>query len=35
MQAAQVLYESLGFKETEPYRDNPIEEVKFIELKLA
>jgi ribosomal protein S18 acetylase RimI-like enzyme len=34
MQAAQVLYASLGFKEIGPYRYNPIEGVKFMELKL-
>jgi ribosomal protein S18 acetylase RimI-like enzyme len=35
MQIAQALYASLGFKEIEPYCDNPIEGAKFIELKLA
>lgn len=34
MQAAQALYTSLGFKEIGPYRYNPIEGVKFMELKL-
>ncbi len=34
MQAAQALYASFGFKEIGPYRYNPIEGVKFIELKL-
>ena len=34
MQAAQVLYTSFSFKEIGPYRHNPIEGVKFIELKL-
>lgn len=34
MQAAQALYASLGFKEIDAYRYNPIEGVKFIELKL-
>ena len=35
MQVAQALYASLGFKEIGPYHYNPIEGVKFIELKLA
>ena len=34
MKTAQALYASLGFKEIESYRYNPIEGVKFIELKL-
>jgi ribosomal protein S18 acetylase RimI-like enzyme len=34
MQTAQALYALLGFKEIEPYYHNPIEGVKFIELKL-
>ena len=33
--AAKALYASLGFKEIEPYRDNPIESVVFMELKLV
>ena len=35
MQTAQTLYASLGFNEIESYRYNPIEGVKFIELKLV
>ena len=34
MQIAQALYASLGFKEIEPYRYNPIESVAFMELEL-
>jgi len=34
MKAARELYVSLGFKEIEPYRHNPIKGAKFIELKL-
>ena len=32
---AKALYASLGFKEIEPYRHNPIENVAFMELKLT
>ena len=35
MQVAQALYASLGFKEISPYRYNPIEGAKFIELTLV
>ena len=35
MKAARELYASLGFKEISPYRHNPIEGAKFIELKLV
>jgi ribosomal protein S18 acetylase RimI-like enzyme len=35
MKTAWALYESLGFKEIEPYYYNPIEGAKFIELKLV
>ena len=34
MAAAQALYERLGFRETEPYRFNPIEGTTFLELFL-
>lgn len=34
MAAAQRLYESLGFRETEPYRHNPIPGTAFLELIL-
>lgn len=35
MTTAIGLYESLGFREIEPYRDNPIEGAKFMELILT
>jgi putative acetyltransferase len=35
MTAAIGLYKSLGFREIEPYRDNPIEGAKFMELILT
>ena len=35
MEVARALYVSLGFKETSPYRHNPIEGAVFIELALA
>ena len=35
MKAAQALYASLGFKQIKPYCYNPIEDAKFIELKLV
>lgn len=34
MSAAQTLYESLGFRETEPYRFNPVPGTTFLELEL-
>jgi putative acetyltransferase len=34
MTAARALYESLGFRETEPYRYNPIPGSSFLELEL-
>ena len=34
MKAAGALYVSLGFKEIEPYRYNPLEDAKFMELHL-
>ena len=34
MKAANVLYESLGFQQTEAYRHNPIEGARFFELAL-
>jgi ribosomal protein S18 acetylase RimI-like enzyme len=34
MAAAQALYRSLGFRETEPYRHNPVPGAAFLELRL-
>jgi putative acetyltransferase len=34
MAAAQALYRSLGFRETEPYRHNPVQGAAFLELEL-
>ncbi|MDQ3893624.1 MAG: GNAT family N-acetyltransferase [Actinomycetota bacterium] len=34
MRAARGLYESLGFRETEPYRSNPVPGAAFLELRL-
>jgi ribosomal protein S18 acetylase RimI-like enzyme len=34
MAAAQALYRSLGFRETEPYRHNPVPGAAFLELSL-
>ena len=34
MDAAQALYEQLGFREIEPYRANPIRGARFLELEL-
>jgi ribosomal protein S18 acetylase RimI-like enzyme len=34
MTAAQALYRSLGFRETEPYRHNPVRGAAFLELTL-
>jgi len=35
MTAAQALYRSLGFRETKPYRHNPVPGAAFLELELG
>jgi len=35
MKEAQAMYASLGFVETAPYNDNPVEGVRFMSLDLA
>ena len=35
MAAAQALYRSLGFREVAPYRDNPVQGARFLELALS
>jgi GNAT superfamily N-acetyltransferase len=34
MSAARALYESLGFRDTDPYRSNPVPGATFLELRL-
>ena len=34
MTTAQALYQSLGFRETEPYRHNPVPGAAFLEVRL-
>ena len=34
MEAAQALYEELGFAETAPYTHNPVPGTRFLELEL-
>ena len=34
MTAAQGLYDSLGFRDIPPYRENPIEGARYLELRL-
>lgn len=34
MEAAQALYRSIGFRDTEPYRHNPVPGASFLELEL-
>jgi ribosomal protein S18 acetylase RimI-like enzyme len=35
MTAAQALYRSLGFRDTKPYRHNPVPGAAFLELELG
>jgi ribosomal protein S18 acetylase RimI-like enzyme len=34
METAQALYRSIGFRDTEPYRHNPVPGASFLELEL-